>query len=188
MTNPYINYPSGTGWANTFSNPASSGYYNPPNPGIGSGVSGLRGIVSGYINPELEYLQQGRGPIQNALFEQTMNPGALYGAANTAAMGYANQLFRPGGEVASLISRARGDRINQGWAPSAARGSENAILRGATQNIGNMFAQQAGQLEQLRYGTLAGLYGQNQQGIRDLLTSLYTGTAGAEQLKLAQEG
>lgn len=154
---------------------------------FGQGPEGLKGIVSKYLYPELERLQGGRSGIESALLEQTLEPGALFGAASEAAGGYAQELFKPGGEVASLISRARGRRIGQGFNAADAAGPENAILGGATDSVSNFFAQRAAELEGARYGGLQNLYSGRQQGIRELLTSLYTGQAGAEQLQLAQD-
>ena len=190
MTNPYIDYGGGggTGWMNTFTNPATAHLLPQNSPRVGQGYHGLRGIGQDYIIPEIERVRGGRSRIENALMEQTLEPGSLYGAASEAAGGYARELFKPGGEIASLMGRARGRSIGQGWSPEDAIGPENTILRGGVDAISNMFAQQAAGLEQARYGGLMGMYGMHDQGIKDWITSLYTGTAGAEQLKLAQEG
>jgi hypothetical protein len=118
---------------------------------------------------------------------QTLQPGALYGAASEAAKGTAAQLFAPGGDVATMIAKARGTAIGQGFAPSAAGGSTAGILRGATQRVADTFATQAGQLESERYGMLGQAFGASNQNIQSLLESLFTGAASADQEKLASQ-
>ena len=121
-----------------------------------------------------------------AFMNQATTPGALYGAAKTAAEGTAADLFQPGGQVAQAIAKARGQAIGSGWAPSAAGGSERGILDAATKQVSNVFAQQAGALEQTRFGALAGAYNQSGQNIQSLLESLFTGVSSADQLNLAK--
>lgn len=147
----------------------------------------LQYILNEYFKPELTRLQGQRNPIERAFYSQTLEPGALFGAANTAAQGYARQLFQPGGEVASLISKARGGAISQGFAPSSSEGAQRAILQGATNRISDVFSQNAAQLEGLRFGALSGAYGDVNASVRDLIESLFTGTASIQQLKLAQQ-
>ena len=151
----------------------------------GGGVSGLRDILDKYFLPALKR-KQGQSTIEDAFLSQTEKPGALFGAADTAAKGYASQLFAPGGEIASLIGSARGDTISKGFAPSSAEGSVNSILRAGTQRVGDVFAQNAGQLEQSRYTALTGAYNEREQSMRDLIESLFTGVASSEQLNLAK--
>jgi len=156
--------------------------------GIGTGGErGLREIAQYQFLPELERARRQRVPIEEAFLGQALQPGALFGAAQTAATGYARQLFAPGGEVAGLVSRARGRSISQGFEPSAAEGTERTILQGATGRVGDVFAQQAGQLEAQRFGALSGAFGEAGAGVRDLLESLFTGVASAEQLGIARK-
>lgn len=149
------------------------------------GVMGLRDILQKYFLPELESARKQRGPIEDAFNQQSLTPGALYGAASTAAMGKANELFAPGGEVASMISRARGKSIQSGFNPGDAYGDESAILRGATKSVGDAFAQSAAGLESARYSGLASAYGKND--VTDLIESLFTGVGSSEQLALAKK-
>jgi hypothetical protein len=128
------------------------------------------------------------GPVEAAFLGQVATPGALFGAAETAAKARAAELFAPRGEVASLIDRARGQVIGQGFAPEAAVGAENAILAQALKQVGQTFAQQAGALEQQRFAGLTSAFGEAEQGYRDLLESLYTGVAGAGQFQTANKG
>jgi hypothetical protein len=128
------------------------------------------------------------GPITDAFLAQVSTPGALFGAAEKAATARAQELFAPRGEVASLISRARGQVIGQGFAPEAAFGAENAILSQAAKQVGQTFAQQAGALEQQRFAGLTSAFGEAEQGYRDLLESLFTGVASAGQFQLANKG
>lgn len=148
------------------------------------GQQGLLDILQNYFLPQLKNAQKQRGPIENAFTDQTLQPGALFGAANEAALGKAHELFRPGGEVAGLMSRARGRSIQNGFAPGDANGDENNILRGATDSVANTFSQNAGQLESQRFSALAGAYGKND--VTDLLESLFTGVGSAEQYGLAK--
>lgn len=148
------------------------------------GPQGLRDILQKYFLPELDKARTRRGPIEDAFTAQALTPGSLYGAASTAAMGRANELFAPGGEVASLIGRARGKSIGQGFDPSSSLGDENNILRSATKNVGDVFAQQAGALENTRAGMLNTAYGNND--VMSLIESLFTGVGSAEQLDLAK--
>ncbi len=170
----------GSFWRNAANNRSST------DPLGRGGPAGLRDIIGQYFLPELKSRQGTRGGIESAFLKQSTEPGALFGAANTAAEGYAKQLFAPGGEIASLISQVRGKSISRGFDPSAAEGPERNILNQGVGQVGNFFAQQAGGLEQARFGGLAQSYFSGQQGISDLLESLYTGVAGAEQLQLAK--
>lgn len=148
------------------------------------GVTGLRDILQQYFLPELERARTRRGPIEDAFTAQSLTPGSLYGAASTAALGTANELFKPGGQVASLIGRARGKSISQGFSPESAFGDENTILRGATDTVANTFAQNAGALESKRADMLTSLYGRDD--VMSLIESLFTGVGSAEQLNLAK--
>src|SRR3970282_409172 len=67
------------------------------------GALGMRDVLERYFLPELRATRELGAPIQEAFLRQTLEPGALYGAASTAAQGYANQIFAPGGEVAGLV-------------------------------------------------------------------------------------
>lgn len=127
-------------------------------------------------------------PITEAFIRQAATPGSLFESARIGAMGLAEQLFAPRGEIASLIQRARGQVIGQGFAPEAAVGAENAILRRAVEQVGQTLAQQAAGLESTRFGGLAAALGEAEQGQRDLLESLFTGYASAAQLGLAKRG
>lgn len=148
------------------------------------GSQGLRDILQGYFLPAFAEARKRRGPIESAFNEQTLNPGALYGAASEAAGGRARELFKAGGEVSNLIGQVRGRSINQGFSPDSAYGAENTILRGATNSVADTFAQNAAQLENARYTGLAGAYGNND--MMSLLESLFTGVGSAEQLNLAK--
>lgn len=148
------------------------------------GVQGLRDILQNYFLPELSRARSRRQPIEQAFAEQSLTPGALYEGAATAARGKAQELFAPGGEVATMIGRARGKSIGQGFDPGSAMGDENVILRGATDTVGRTFAQNAAALEAKRADMLTASYGQND--VRDLIESLFTGVGSAEQLNLAK--
>lgn len=171
--------------------PTYGGYSSTKYPSTDSlgrgGRGGLRDILERYFLPELNNQQGKRGPIENAFNSQALQPGALYGAASTAAQGVAGQLFAPGGDVAQMISRARGGSIGQGFSPDNAWGSENNILRSATNRVGDTFATQAAGLEGQRFGALTEAYGGQQQSIRDLIESLFTGVGSAEQFGLADK-
>lgn len=166
------------------------GRKRPDDPLGRGGYEGFRDILKQYFLPELDRQRkaggEGGNPIESAFYGQTLEPGALYGAASTAATGKANELFAPGGEVASLIQRARGQTAGQGFNPEAAIGGENQILRGATRQVADVFAQNAGALEGQRFGALTGAYGANQQAIRDLMESIFGGVGTAEQYNLAR--
>lgn len=151
------------------------------------GERGLYDILRQQFLPEIARLRGQRGRIEEAFFGQALEPGALFGAAKTAAEGTAKELFAPGGEVAQLFRQARGQKIQQGFAPEAAEGAEQGILSAASSRIGDVFAQQAGALEQQRFNALGSLFGQREQRLFDSLTSLFTGAGSAEQLKLARQ-
>lgn len=150
------------------------------------GPGGLRFLVEKYFLPRLTGQEAAGGKISDAFLGQVTTPGADFGEAQKAAEGYAGQLFAPGGQVASMIQQVRGGAIQRGFDPSAAEGGERGVLQQATGQVGNFFAQQAGQLEAQRLGAITSTYQSQNQMINDLLESLYTGVAGAEQLKLAK--
>jgi hypothetical protein len=151
------------------------------------GPLGLRDIVSKYFLPRLKGQQEAEGKIQGAVLDQLLTPGKNFGEAQRAAEGYANELFAPGGQVASLISRARGGSVSRGFDPTAdVGGGERGILGQASSSVGNFFAQQAGALEGQRIGALTSTYQSQEQLINDLLESVYSGVAGSEQLQLAK--
>lgn len=172
---------SNPAWQHMFQSPTS----NHSEDLGGGGSSGLRDILEKYFLPALNR-QKGMSSIEDAFLSQTEQPGALFGAAKTSAEGYANQLFAPGGQIASMIGSARGDIINKGFAPSSADSGVNNILRAGTKQVADKFSENAGQLEQTRYGALAGAYGQREQNMKDLIESLFTGVASAEQLNIAK--
>jgi len=157
-------------------------------PGLGRGGSlGLRDILTKYFLPEFERLKSRRGGIEDAFLQQASTPGSLYGAASEAASGTARQLFAPGGEVQKLIGGARGRAIGQGFAPDAAEGAERGILQSATNRVADTFATQAAGLEQARFAGFAGFTSDQSAALRDLIESIFTGTASAEQLGLAKK-
>lgn len=175
---------SGTGLFGRVRQSARTPNYDPLGRG---GPGGLRDLLERYFLPELSNQQGRRGPIENAFNSQALEPGALYGAASTAAQGVAGQLFAPGGEVAKMIAQARGGTIGQGFSPDSAWGGENNILRSATSRVADTFATTAAGLEGQRFGALTEAYGGQQQSIRDLLESLFTGVGSSEQLGLANK-
>lgn len=158
-----------------------------PNDPLGRGGTwGLRDLLRRYFLPEFESANRTRSPIEGAFLEQTLEPGALYEAASTAATGKANELFKAGGQVSQLINRARGGAIQRGFNPESAFGDENVILRGATDTVANTFAQNAAALEGQRYSALTGTYGDANKRIQELIESIFTGVGSAEQLNLAR--
>ena len=161
-------------------------YGSPYDIGMG-GAAGLRQINRYQFFPELERARRLRSPIESAFFSQALQPGALYGAASEAAAGTARQLFAPGGEVSQLIRGARGQSIQRGFDPSSAEGGERGIINAANQRVADTFATTAAQLEGQRFNALTGAYGEAGATVRDLLESLYAGTAGAEQLHLSSQ-
>jgi len=127
------------------------------------------------------------GPVEEAFMSQTLTPGALYGAASTAASGVASELFAPGGEIARLISGARGQAIGSGFAPGDSIGEENNILRAGTQRVASTFAQQAGALEGQRFNALTGAFGQSREEQLRLLEDLFSGRANVLQYGMARD-
>lgn len=150
------------------------------------GVGGLRDILERYFLPQLKRTQDTFSPIQDAFLSQVSTPGANFGAAATAANSYAKQLFAPGGDVATAIRKVRGQSIASGFEPQSAYGAENGILNTATQQVSNVFGQQAAGLESDRLKAFSGAFGQLDQDQMDLIQSLFTGVGSAEQLGLAK--
>jgi hypothetical protein len=130
---------------------------------------------------ELKRTDAYSGPIESAFLEQTLKPN--YDAAKTAAEGKASELFRPGGEIQSLIAGARGASAKAGFDPASSIGQENSVLRAGMRQVGDTFAQGAAGLEQTRFQALSGAYGDLGAGRRDLMESLFSGLAGLEQAK-----
>lgn len=145
----------------------------------------LQSIINEFIRPELSSSRKTRTDIERTFLGQVSDPEGYYRAAERAAGGHARELFKPGGEIASYISKARGGTIGSGFAPEAAEGPVRGILRAGTEQIANRFAQEAAGLEQSRLGALAGAYGQKEQSYMNLLSSLFTGQASVESLKAA---
>lgn len=154
--------------------------------GIPGGPGLLRYITDRFFLPRLNQAAGQEGAISSAFLSQITTPGANFAAAQKAAEGTAQELFQPGGQVANLINQVRGNAIQRGFAPAAAEGGERGILQQATNQVGSVFAQQAGALEQQRMGLLGQGYQLNEQTLNDLLESIYSGAAGAEQLGLAK--
>lgn len=155
--------------------------------GIPGGPGLLRYLVQNLFLPRANQVAGQEGKISDAFLSQIATPGVNFDAAQKAAEGTAQELFQPGGQVASLINQVRGNAIQRGFAPAAAEGSERGILQQATNQVGSVFAQQAGALEQQRMGLLGQGYQLNEQTLNDLLESIYSGAAGAEQLQLAKK-
>jgi hypothetical protein len=147
----------------------------------------LQGYLQQLFAPFLQQQVSAQGPIGEAFFGQVLTPGADFSQAATAAQGQANELFKPGGQVASQIATARGRRVGQGFNASGAEGAENGILNQATSTVANTFAQGATGLEQERMQLMGGLYGQTNQNIMDMIQSLFSGRASIEQMKMAQK-
>ena len=138
-----------------------------------AGEMRLQDILDQYISPEISASRKKTSDIEKAFLGQVMDPRGYYESAERAAGGYARELFKPGGEISTLISKARGGTIGAGFAPEAAEGTNRAILRGGVEQISNRFAQEAAGLEQSRLGALAGAYGQRLGGYYNLLSSLF---------------
>jgi hypothetical protein len=169
------------------------------NPTTGSGMPGWMDLPQGKNAQNtmqnflrfmfLPYLNQQigvQGEIGSSFLNQVATPGADFGAASTAAQGYANQLFKPGGQIANQIRTARGNVTRGGFAPSGAEGAENGILNQGVQDVGNMFAQGATGLESQRMNLFSNLYGGTNQNIQDMIQSIFTGYGNEQQLGLAQ--
>lgn len=144
------------------------------------------GLIGGPYQQQLNNFLNLQNPITNAYMSQVMTPGADFSQAAAAAQGQANQLFMPGGQVYNAINAARGNVINQGFAPSGADRATNGILNQATQTVANTFAQGATSLEQQRLQQFGSLYGQNNQSIQDLIDSMFTAGASIGQYGLGQ--
>jgi hypothetical protein len=155
--------------------------------GAGIGSSTLRRLSQYFIWPELERTRELGAPVEEAFQSQMLTPGANFSAASTAASGMASELFAPGGEIATMLGKARGKAIGQGFAPSGAEGAERGILRAGTQRVADAFAQQAASLESQRMGLVGGAYGDAQAGQRDLIESMFTAEGSAQQLAIAKQ-
>ena len=151
----------------------------------GESPDALRRMSQYFLFPEYQRLSESGRPIEQAFNKQMLEPGAGFGEASRAASGLASQLFAPGGEIATMIARARGKTIGSGFAPSGAVGAENNILRAGTQRVGDMFAQQAGQLEGQRMNLLGGAYGDSMAARTGMAESMFTAEGSAQQLNLA---
>ena len=149
------------------------------------GIDVLRNILQSYFQPELAGQQAARNPIQSAFLSQVTTPGAEYGAAKEAATSMASDLFAPGGQIASLVSGARGKAMGQGFSAASAGGAVNGVLRAGVQQVGNTFGQNAASLEANRMNLLGGAYSDSNKTINDLLQSLFAGEATAQQSSIA---
>lgn len=160
--------------------------------GIASKIGGaksagrLQDILEQYLKPELASATQRRNRLEDVFLRQVSTPEGFYGAASRAARGTASELFKPGGQVYSLLGKARGRSIASGFAPEGAEGAERGILRGAMEQIANRFAQESAGLEQTRIGALSGAYGVSQESLTNLLSSLFTGQASIESLRASE--
>lgn len=198
---PAFNYQPFLGPQANYSGPTAPGPFGPtnqyqdpnkPNNNLGLansdfGPGNLADVIRLLFGPRLAQTIGQVNPITEAFNKQTLEPGALFGAASTAATGAAGELFKAGGAIDTAIKGARGNVIGQGFGPAGAVGNENAILQQGVTSVGNIFAQNAGQLESQRYGALAGAYGQGQSSINDLLESIFTGLATQTQSNLAKK-
>jgi hypothetical protein len=151
------------------------------------GNDALRRMSQFFLWPELQR-QRGLGaPIEKAFQQQVLTPGANFGEASRAAQGVAGQLFAPGGEISTLLGRARGKAIGSGFAPSGAEGAERGILRAGTQRVADAFAQGAVNLEGQRMGLMGEAYGGSQTAQTGLIESMFTAEGSAQQLRLANK-
>lgn len=154
------------------------------------GRRGMVGIANDMFLPEIGYQRGIRKQVTPGFLQQASTPGALYGAAATAAEGVSRELFRPGGVVSEGITAARtGQRgIRGGFEPMGGEGAELGVLRSATDQVANAFAQQAGQLENTRFSVYGGFASQAQGGVGQAIADYATQRSGAEQFELARRG
>lgn len=146
----------------------------------------LYGWLRGFQLPELKYQTGLRGPITDTFMNYISGgPGGAMGSAKTAAEGYGADLFRVGGPLQSSILRAMGGMAGRGFQPGGAEGQTNAITREGVRDVGNFFSSQAVPLASQYFNTLAGGFGQANQNISELLSSLFTGGANIQQLLMA---
>lgn len=152
------------------------------------GEAGLLGTTQELLYPEIGYQQGIRKRVTDPFLRQASTPGALFGAASTAAEGMARELFRPGGVVGQGIASARRGSVQQGFEPMAAEGAELGVLGQATDQVANAFAQNAAALEQQRFGAFANFASQAQGGPAQAIANYMTGQANVEQFGLARRG
>jgi len=145
----------------------------------------MEDILSQMFTPFLNQQISAQGPIGNSFMSSILDPSASFNQALTATQGFANNLFKPGGQIAGQIAGARGKVAGQGFAPSGAERGENGILNQGVSDISNFFSTQAGNLEQQRRSLLGSAFGETNQNIMDLIQSLFSGAGSIGQLGLA---
>lgn len=157
------------------------------------GPEGLKDILDEYLPGEIKYAQEQRGRYQPQ-FESFLNEdtiGFSTDLANRLSESYAQDLFQAGGPIYSAISQARGDTISRGFAPEGATGKVDSILRQAAESIGRFGIQQAlpvaGDLRARQYALAGSQFGADQNQVAQLISSLFTGYAGAESLRLGEQ-
>jgi hypothetical protein len=181
---PSWNIPSGDSGTNGLFTPGK-GYSDYPQGKNAQNT--MANMLSQLFLPFLNQQIGAQGPIGSSFMSMISQPGANFGQAQTAANSYANQLFKPGGQIASQISNARGSTISKGFAPSSAERSELGILNQGVSDVANVFGQGATQLEQQRMSLLGGAFNSTNQNIMDMIQSLFTGYGNIQQLGLAQK-
>ena len=153
---------------------------------IKGSVRGMQGIIDKMLVPELKHAQQRRGGIEDAFLGSISDQEGFYQSALTSAEGLSRELFKPGGQVSSLLGKARGRSISSGFAPEGAEGAERGILGGAMDQVSNRFAQEAAGLEQTRISALAQAFGISESQITQLIGSAFSGQATIEGFKAAE--
>jgi len=149
-------------------------------------VRNMQDILDKLLRPNLEHAQQRRGGIEDAFLGSISDQEGFYKSALTSAEGLSRELFQPGGQIATMLGKARGKSIASGFAPEGAEGAERGILTSGVQQVSNRFAQEAAGLEQTRIGALAQAFGISEQAISQMISSAFSGQATIEGYKAAE--
>ena len=149
-------------------------------------IRNMQDVLDKLLKPNLEHAQKRRGGIEEAFLGSISDQEGFYKSALTSAEGLGKELFKPGGQIASMRGKARGKSISSGFAPEGAEGAERGILSSGMDQISNRFAQEAAGLEQTRIGALAQAFGISEQAIAQMIGSAFTGQATIEGFKASE--
>lgn len=139
--------------------------------------------------PELERARGRRGKFED-IFTKFLDPRAGEESVSRGAERIALDVLRPGGNVTEAIRSARGRSIASGFGTTGgdlSRQEANIVSEGLRSSVGSFVGQSLPALFEGAAGRAERARSLSQQQVVDLIESLFTGLAGAESLRLADE-
>ncbi len=149
----------------------------------------LAGVLGEELIPELDESKKRRSRIEDIFFK-TLDPRNQEESINRGAERIALDVLRPGGEVTEAIRSARGQSINSGFGTQGgdlSRQEATIVSEGLRSSVGRFVGEALPELSEGAANRAAQGAALSREEVIRLIESLFTGVAGAESLKLAND-